>query len=195
MPPQGGATRRTAEPGRGLASVDPAVYRCAVPSDAVWTAVAAGGASVLSGGIGGSIAWIAAKKQADVELAKLAQEAAPGTARELKFRQDLYLEYLAACDAFFLFSIRGGTEWSELIEAFNRLISVDDRVELFANKDVIPARQAVLEHVNATWDAVPNSEDEWRARTTEPLDAAWDRYVPLRAGVIRAMRWDVGPEA
>ena len=58
--------------------------------DAVWTALVAGGTGVLSGAVG----WLSARGQQQIELRKLAQDRAPGTARDLRFRQDLYLRHI-----------------------------------------------------------------------------------------------------
>lgn len=106
-------------------------------ADVVWTTLITGTTAVLSGGIG----WLSARGQTRVELQKLKQERDPGTAENLKFRQDLYLKYIELADGVFRFISDGDDTFDGFMSAYKEFAKVDDEVELFAAASVVPCRK------------------------------------------------------
>lgn len=109
-------------------------------SDVVWTAVVTGATGISTGALG----YLGARQQTRVELTKLEQEREdPNTARNLGFRQALYLRYLDTSDAFRSYPTPSCTTRHELVDVANRFRRADDEMELFAAANVLSSRQGL----------------------------------------------------
>jgi len=161
-------------------------------SDVVWTTLITGGTAVLTGGLG----WVGARQQTRVEMLKLKQERDPGTADNLKFRQDLYLRYLELTDKVWRWGTDGDGTADGFTDLFTEFQSADDEMELFAADAVISFRdamwkvaRAMLPDIDAATDAGAPFADGY-ATARNGLRADW---MKARAELVQAIRRDVGP--
>jgi hypothetical protein len=168
-------------------------------SDVVWTTLITGGTAVLTGGLG----WLGARQHTHVELLKLKQERDPGTAENLKFRQELYLRYLELTDAVWRFTSSGDGTYNGFYAAFAVFARADDEMELFAAERVIPARDAMWD---AAWaliegtdagdapDDATDSDERFMENLRNAREPLKDDWNAARVDLVQAVREDVGPD-
>jgi hypothetical protein len=169
-------------------------------SDVVWTTMITGGTAILTGGLG----WLGARQQTHVELLKLKQERQdPGTAENLKFRQELYLRYLASADALYTFPASNNLTALGFAAIFAPFQRVDDEMELFATAAILPSRKELWDvgkTLLGAWDDAdgePSDDagyEEWVVRKfVEARSSIRDEWHAARSRLVAAIREDVGP--
>lgn len=169
-------------------------------SDVVWTTLITGGTAVLTGGLG----WAGARQQTRVELLKLKQERDPGTAENLKFRQELYLRYLECIDTVWRFPTQGDGTFNGFFGAFSAFSRADDEMTLFAAEPVVPTREAMwtvamaLTKATDEGDAPKDAVDEdegFMQKLRNAQGPLLDDWMDARDDLVRAIREDVGPSS
>lgn len=169
-------------------------------SDVVWTTLITGGTAVLTGGLG----WAGARQQTRVELLKLKQERDPGTAENLKFRQELYLRYLECMDTVWQFATRSDGTNDGFFSVFSAFARADDEMTLFAAGSVVPASNAMWNVGRALIDGAygdADDDEKFNAADDERFmkklgtarDPLVDAWMAARSDLVQAIREDVGP--
>lgn len=177
-------------------------------SEAALTGLITGATAIFTGGLG----YLGARQQSRTELRKLEHEREdPATAGNQKFRQDVYLRYLEAIDAFYGLGVEVGNApegeaATTLGRVLDRFARADDEVELFGADAVLPARKAIWaagmkvkdQMYEALVSAPPRDEDFenfLQEKFSEARDLVEDEWNEARRELVKAIREDVGPNA